>query len=90
MHRGISGGEKRRLAVGCALIAHPSLLVADEPTTGLDAHQAARVVRLVRSAASDRSIPAVATLHQPRSSIWAMLDDVLLLVVGSTSTWVHA
>ena len=90
MHRGISGGEKRRLAVGCALIAHPSLLVADEPTTGLDAHQAARVVRLVRSAASDRSIPAVATLHQPRSSIWAMLDDVLLLAPNGRVVYMGA
>ena len=79
IHRGISGGEKRRLAVGCALCAHPILLVADEPTTGLDSHQAARVVRLVRDAAVARGIPAVATLHQPRSSIWATLDDVLLL-----------
>jgi len=79
IHRGISGGEKRRLAVGCALLAHPSLLVADEPTTGLDSHPAMRVVRLIREAAAARAIPAVATLHQPRSSIWAHLDDVLIL-----------
>lgn len=78
-HRGISGGEKRRLAVALALSAHPALLVADEPTTSLDSHQAMRVVRLVREAASARAIPAVATLHQPRSSIWAHLDDVLIL-----------
>lgn len=34
IHRGISGGERRRLAVGCELIGSPALLVADEPTTG--------------------------------------------------------
>mmetsp|Transcript_24191 Transcript_24191/g.77638 ORF Transcript_24191/g.77638 Transcript_24191/m.77638 type:complete len:231 (+) Transcript_24191:108-800(+) len=79
LRRGISGGEKRRLSLGCALLAHPPLLIADEPTTGLDSYQAARAVRLLREAAASRGIPAVATLHQPRSSIWAMLDDVLLL-----------
>ena len=78
-HRGISGGERRRLAVGCSLLGRPKLLVADEPTSGLDAHQAARIVKLLKAACASRHIPAVATLHQPRSSIWADLDDVLLL-----------
>lgn len=32
--RGLSGGEKRRLTVSCSLIAKPSILFLDEPTTG--------------------------------------------------------
>lgn len=32
--RGISGGEKKRLSLGCELIASPSVIFSDEPTTG--------------------------------------------------------
>ena len=33
--RGISGGEKKRLSLACELIASPSIIFADEPTTGM-------------------------------------------------------
>lgn len=32
----LSGGMRRRLAIGCAMVASPSVVVLDEPTTGLD------------------------------------------------------
>lgn len=47
----LSGGELRRVAVARALLMRPSVVLADEPTAGLDAQNAADVLRLLREAA---------------------------------------
>lgn len=80
--RGISGGERKRLAVACELLSSPELLVADEPTSGLDSHQAFSVVKQLKNTVVTQNIAGVITLHQPRSSIWALLDDIVLLAAG--------
>ena len=45
----LSGGELRRLAVACAVIAEPDILILDEPLASLDAAGAAQIRDLVRS-----------------------------------------
>lgn len=66
LRRGISGGERKRVALGIDLIVNPALLFLDEPTSGLDAFNAQTVANVLRELAdSGRTI--VACLHQPRS-----------------------
>lgn len=43
-HRGISGGEKRRVSVAVQIISDPQVLCADEPTSGLDSFTAITVI----------------------------------------------
>ncbi|CAN4124925.1 unnamed protein product [Withania somnifera] len=80
--RGISGGEKKRLSLACELIASPSVVFADEPTTGLDAFQAERVMETLRQLAQDGHT-VICSIHQPRSSVYSKFDDIVLLAEGS-------
>eukprot|EP00475_Leptophrys_vorax_P043952 TRINITY_DN8630_c0_g1_i1.p1 TRINITY_DN8630_c0_g1~~TRINITY_DN8630_c0_g1_i1.p1 ORF type:complete len:671 (-),score=189.92 TRINITY_DN8630_c0_g1_i1:38-1888(-) len=76
--RGISGGEKKRVAIGQELITDPSLLFLDEPTSGLDSSNAFNVVvHLKKLAKSGRTV--VCTIHQPSSDLFELFDNVLLL-----------
>lgn len=43
----LSGGMKRRLGIAQALIAHPSIIIVDEPTTGLDPEERIRFRNLL-------------------------------------------
>ncbi|CAJ1977427.1 unnamed protein product [Sphenostylis stenocarpa] len=80
--RGISGGEKKRLSLACELLASPSVIFADEPTTGLDAFQAEKVMETLQQLAQDGHT-VICSIHQPRGSVYSKFDDIILLTEGS-------
>lgn len=83
-HRGISGGEMRRVSIGIELVANPDVLVCDEPTSGLDSVSAARIVSLLKSLAEDpeQRTTVIASIHQPSSALYHSFSQVLLLAQG--------
>lgn len=81
-NRGISGGEKRRVAIACELVTSPSILFLDEPTSGLDAYNAFNVVESLVKLARNFNRTVVFTIHQPRSNIVALFDKLVLLASG--------
>ena len=66
----LSGGELRRVAVARALLMNPSIVLADEPTAGLDAENATTVLRLLREAADGGAAVLIVT-HEPEARRYA-------------------
>jgi energy-coupling factor transport system ATP-binding protein len=46
--RWLSRGERQRLAIACVIAMEPSIIVLDEPTTGLDGNEARQVMEILR------------------------------------------
>ena len=81
--RGVSGGERKRVAVAVQLISDPLIIFLDEPTSGLDSFQAQSVMESCNNLAANGRL-VVTVIHQPRSSIFNMCDRLLLLCDGMT------
>ncbi|CAA0816517.1 ABC transporter G family member 37 [Striga hermonthica] len=78
---GLSTEQRKRLTIAVELVANPSIIFMDEPTTGLDARAAAIVMRAVKNVANTgRTI--VCTIHQPSIDIFEAFDEVVLLKPG--------
>ncbi|XP_040380079.1 ABC transporter G family member 1-like [Oryza brachyantha] len=82
-HRGVSGGERRRVSIGTDIIHDPILLFLDEPTSGLDSASAFMVVQVLRRVAQSGSV-VIMTIHQPSARILNILDRLLFLSRGRT------
>merc|ERR1712072_1320057 len=80
--RGISGGEKKRVAIGQELLYNPSVILLDEPTSGLDSTTALNLIHTLHTLAQAGNRTILTTIHQPSSRIYQMLDKLLLMGLG--------
>ncbi|XP_047337551.1 pleiotropic drug resistance protein 1-like [Impatiens glandulifera] len=78
---GLSIEQRKRLTIAVELVANPSIIFMDEPTTGLDARAAAIVMRTVRNTV-DTGRTVVCTIHQPSVDIFDTFDELILLKQG--------
>lgn len=76
----LSGGQRRRLDILCAAIGRPSLLVLDEPTSGIDPEGRAIVWDFVRSLSSD-GCAIIASTHD-MAEAEAFGDSLLVMAKG--------
>ena len=79
--RDLSGGEKQRVAIACALYHEPAIILADEPTASLDTERAFEVVELLAREAKDKNKGIVMVTHDER--LLTYCDRVVRINDGS-------
>ncbi|CAB9505804.1 Putative white-brown complex homolog protein 30 [Seminavis robusta] len=80
-HASVSGGERRRVAIGMELVAMPKVMFLDEPTSGLDSSAANNILSILSELASGNRI-VVLSIHQPSIRSFMLMDQILVLGSG--------
>lgn len=77
----LSGGMRQRVMIAMAMINKPRLLIADEPTTALDAVTEREIVELIRRQAKE-SNTAVIFISHDLSVLSSLCDRVMIMKDG--------
>jgi peptide/nickel transport system ATP-binding protein len=76
----LSGGQRQRALIAAAIAAHPRILIADEPTTALDATVQRQILLLLRSIAERGS--AILLITHDLGVVSEVADDVAVMKDG--------
>jgi peptide/nickel transport system ATP-binding protein len=77
----LSGGLRQRAMIAMAMICHPSLLIADEPTTALDVTIQARILKLIRDLQAELGMALLLITHD-LGVVANMSDQVVVMYHG--------
>ena len=77
----LSGGMRQRVMIAIALSCHPSLLIADEPTTALDVTTEAQILDLMRSLQHDLGMAIMFITHN-LGVVAQMTERVIVMYLG--------
>eukprot|EP01018_Ginkgo_biloba_P026508 Gb_37005 [translate_table: standard] len=82
MHRGISGGQKKRVTTGEMIVGPAKALFMDEISTGLDSSTTYQIVQCLRHYVHVFRTTMVISLLQPAPETFNLFDDIILLSEG--------
>jgi len=79
--RQLSGGQEQRVGIALAIVAHPTVVVADEPTGDLDAHTSQQILKLLERLNQELAITMLMVTHDAGAA--AIAGRQLRLVEGT-------
>ena len=89
--REYSGGMKQRLLIGQALLDHPSILIFDEPTAGLDPKERIGIRNIISGFSEDRIVifatHVVSDVEKAATEVLFLKDGLLLPAQKETQDW---
>jgi oligopeptide/dipeptide ABC transporter ATP-binding protein len=77
----LSAGMRRRVSIALALAGNPTLLIADEPTTGLDATIQSQIIELLARLTHERGMSTLLITHD-LSAVAELASDVIVMYAG--------
>ncbi|MEL7025596.1 MAG: ATP-binding cassette domain-containing protein, partial [Pseudomonadota bacterium] len=77
----LSGGQRQRIMIAMALILHPQLLIADEPTTALDVTTQAQILSLLEELRREEGTAVLFITHD-MGVVAEIADEVTVLRLG--------
>ncbi len=77
----LSGGQRQRAIIAMALVCHPSLLIADEPTTALDVTTEAQILELLLELQREFGMAMQYITHN-LGVVAELVDDVVVMYLG--------
>ena len=80
----LSGGMQQRAMIAMALACDPKILIADEPTTALDATIQAQILDLLRGLRDTRDMGILLITHD-LGVVAEMADDIAVMYAGQSS-----
>jgi peptide/nickel transport system ATP-binding protein len=77
----MSGGERQKILIAGALLTHPKLILADEPTASLDVISKQEILSLLKNISKTRKIPILLSTHDMRT-ITKYANRIIALSTG--------
>jgi len=81
----LSGGEKQRVAIGRALLAHPRLLLMDEPLASLDEARRGEILPYIERLRDEAGVPILYVSHSV-AEVARLATTVVILTDGKVTT----
>ncbi|HLN55119.1 MAG TPA: ATP-binding cassette domain-containing protein [Bacteroidales bacterium] len=81
LNKVISGGQRKRINIALELMREPTILFADEPTSGLSSVDSDMVMNLLKDLTYKNKL-VIVNIHQPSSEIYKMFDKIMIIDRG--------